>query len=42
MNEEVKKVLELLRQLKFEQTKEFFYMVKGAAFVAKDQKGAQS
>ncbi len=39
MTEEAKKVLELLRQLKFEQTKEFFYMVKGAVFVAQDQKG---
>lgn len=38
MNEEVKKVLELLRQLKFEQTKEFYYMVKGAVFAAQYQK----
>ncbi len=41
MNEEVKKVLELLRQLKFEQTKEFFYMVKGAVFVSQGQNGVR-
>lgn len=37
MNEEAKKVLELLRQLRFEQTKVFFYMVKGAALIAREK-----
>ncbi len=40
MTEEAKKVIELVRQLNIEQTIEFLYMLKGAVFIAKDQKGA--
>lgn len=36
MNEETKRFLELLRKLNFNQTKEFFYMVKGAVIVANE------
>lgn len=39
MTEEAKKVIELVRQLNIEQTIEFLYMLKGAVFIAKEQKG---
>lgn len=35
MNEEAIKVLQLIRQLNFEELKKFYYMTKGAAVVAK-------
>lgn len=40
MNEEARKFIELFRKLDFKRTKEFVYMVKGAAFIVNDQKGA--
>lgn len=41
MNEEKRKFIELLRQLKFEQIKEIYYMSKGANVVAKGLKDSR-
>lgn len=35
MNEEAIKVLQLIRQLNFEEFKKFYYMTKGATVIAK-------